>query len=79
MRSQGGPVSRAVRKYISSIVNRWSLAPIQCQQEPLILGVLKKKTLFSDNSSVVIQDGYGNSTAVQVSIVLQLSYEAAHL
>ena len=33
------------------IVNRWPLALIRCQQESLILGVVKRETLFSANSS----------------------------
>lgn len=37
------------------IVNQWSLAPIQCQHESPVWGVVKKETLFSANSSVVIQ------------------------
>lgn len=38
-------------------VNQWSLATIQRQQEPLILGTVKKETSFNANSSTVIQQG----------------------
>lgn len=36
-------------------VKQWSLAPIQCQQESPVWGAVRKETLFSANSSVMIQ------------------------
>lgn len=42
------------------IVNQWLLASIQHQLESPVWGVVKKKTLFSTNSSIMIQHGCKN-------------------
>lgn len=40
-------------------VNRWSLGPIQCQQESPVWGAVKKETLFNAGSLTGIQLNYG--------------------
>lgn len=57
-------------------VNQWSLAPIQHQQETLIWGAAKKETLFSANSSTVIQQG--RVAAEQINSVLYSSIMRQH-
>lgn len=57
-------------------VNQWSLAPIQHQQETLIWGAVKKETLFSANSSTVIQQG--RMAVEQINSVLYSSIMRQH-
>lgn len=42
-----------------------ALVPIQCQRASLVQGVVKKKTLFSANSSIVRQQGCEKDTAMK--------------
>ena len=42
-------------------VNRWSLAPAPCQQEPPVWGAVEKETSFSIDSSTAIQQGCESS------------------
>lgn len=66
--------------YYYAYVNQWSLLPIQCQQEFLILGSVRKKTLFSTNSSIVIQHDCENTAQLwNSSIESQLIHQATWL
>ena len=56
-----------------TIVNRRSLALIQCHQESPFWGAVKDKTLFGANSSIVIQYSCETAGKCVISIIKQPS------
>ena len=58
-----------------SAVNWWLLVPAQCQQQSPIWGVVKKETLFSTNSSVIMQHGCESALGPGPSWARQLSLD----
>ena len=61
------------------IVKWWLLSPIQHQQESPFEGAVKKETLLSANSSVMIQHGCETASQCDSSIVKQHGYKLAQL